>query len=61
MKIIWHFKEQEVSEENRNLYVSKIKEFYKESLIVFSEKLEIHIVSNDEDYHKLIIELKDDF
>jgi hypothetical protein len=61
MKIIWHVKEEYLSEEEKNIFISQVKDFHEESLIVFSEKLEIHIINDEGDYHKLNTDLKDYF
>lgn len=48
MKIIWHFKNQSISEAEIKEIEEKIKMFYKNSLVVFAEDLEIHIINENE-------------
>lgn len=53
MKIIWHFTYPEaLSEEQKDEFTEKIKIFHKESLVIFMNELDIHIINKNENKKK---------
>jgi hypothetical protein len=46
-KIIFHFKSTHESEEQIEEIKQKIKKFYENSLVVFSDDLEIHVIKEE--------------
>ena len=48
MKIIWHFKTQYLTQEEQKDIEILIKQFNDNSLVIFAEDLEIHIINENE-------------
>ena len=51
-KIIFHFNSTHESEEQIEEIKQKIKKFYENSLVVFSDDLEIHVIKEETDITK---------
>jgi hypothetical protein len=60
MKIIWHFKTKDLTEAQEDNTQRVIKQFFNNSLVIFDNDLDIHIL-NDDEYHTREIELTNDF